>query len=137
MTLETTIQHLFDTCPEFNRTREECLCHLFCMNGNGYIWKWGQLVSKDGLLFDGITRKDHEADYKSPKTKCAKMPKEGQRRIAKTIGSHQLNSSDFDNNSTVALHTMPKNAKPDWKAAAEECKQLMRKFGIDPDKPED
>lgn len=137
MTVETTIQHLFDVCPEFNRTREDCLCHLFCMNGNGYTWKWGQLVNKDDLLFGGVTREDHETDYRTPAVRRAKMSEEGRARIAGAGRGCTLDASDFDNNSSVALHVMPPDAKPDWKAAAEECRRLMRKFGIDPDEVED
>ena len=95
----------------------------------------GQLVSRDGLLFDGVTGKDHEADYRSPKTRRAEMSEEGL-RIAKTGNLPPLSSDDFDNNDTVALHTMPEDARPDWKAAAEEYRRLMRKFGINPDEIE-
>ena len=107
------------------------------MNGNGYTWKWGQLVNKDDLLFGGVTREDHETDYRTPAVRRAKMSEEGRARIAGAGRGCTLDASDFDNNSSVALHVMPPDAKPDWKAAAEECRRLMRKFGIDPDEVED
>ena len=47
MTVETTLQEMFDRYPLMYSTREECFDHLFCMIGNSYEWKWGQLVYHD------------------------------------------------------------------------------------------
>ena len=47
MTVETTLQKMFDRYPLMYSTREECFDHLFCTIGNGYEWKWGQLVDRD------------------------------------------------------------------------------------------
>ena len=47
MTVETTVQWMFDHYPDLYSTREECFDHLFCTIGNGYEWKWGQLVYHD------------------------------------------------------------------------------------------
>jgi len=43
MTLELTIQHLFDTYPTLFKERADCLNHLFCTVGNGYEWRDGEL----------------------------------------------------------------------------------------------
>ena len=47
MTVETTVQEMFDRYPLMYSTREECFDHLFCTIGNGYEWKRGQLVYRD------------------------------------------------------------------------------------------
>lgn len=44
MTLEQTIQRMFNKTPMLFRNRDECLNHLFCVIGNEYEWINGQLV---------------------------------------------------------------------------------------------
>ena len=44
MTVELTIQHMFDTYPGLFKERADCLDHLFCAIGNGYCWENGELV---------------------------------------------------------------------------------------------
>ena len=43
MTLELTIQYMFDTYPTLFKERADCLNHLFCVIGNGYGWQDGEL----------------------------------------------------------------------------------------------
>ena len=45
MMFEKTIQAMYDNYPEFFKDRADCLNHLFCVLGNGWDWKNGQLVS--------------------------------------------------------------------------------------------
>ena len=47
MTLELTIQAMFDEQPMRFKERADCLNHLFCLVGNGYQWKNGELVEID------------------------------------------------------------------------------------------
>lgn len=47
MTLEQTIQHMFNKYPDLYQTRKDCLNHLFCVIGNGYEWFNGQLVNRE------------------------------------------------------------------------------------------
>lgn len=47
MTVETTIQRMFDNYPDLFATRKDCYNHLFCVIGNGYEWKRGQIVECD------------------------------------------------------------------------------------------
>lgn len=44
MTLELTIQEMFNKFPGLFKERSDCLDHLFCTIGNGYDWKDGELV---------------------------------------------------------------------------------------------
>lgn len=44
MTLELTIQKMFNKYPTLFKERADCLNHLFCTIGNGYEWKKGELV---------------------------------------------------------------------------------------------
>lgn len=45
MKLEETIQYLYDFYPGLYSNRKQALDQLFCVNGNGYEWVNGQLVS--------------------------------------------------------------------------------------------
>lgn len=47
MTLELTIQAMFDEYPTLFQDRVDCLNHLFCVIGNGYKWINGELVDID------------------------------------------------------------------------------------------
>lgn len=44
MTVELTIQEMFDKYPTLFKERADCLNHLFCTIGNGYHWKDGELI---------------------------------------------------------------------------------------------
>lgn len=44
MTLEQTIQAMYDEYPTLFKERADCLNHLFCTIGNGYYWENGELV---------------------------------------------------------------------------------------------
>ena len=43
MTLELTIQDMFDRYPGLFKDRSDCLNQLFCVIGNGYEWRNGEL----------------------------------------------------------------------------------------------
>lgn len=47
MRLEQTIQNVFDNFPILFDKREDVLVYIFCVFGNGYKWKNGQLLSKE------------------------------------------------------------------------------------------
>ena len=65
MTVETTLQNMFDEYPNLFSTRADCLDHLFCTIGDGYEWVHGQLV-ECGTYGDA-----DENDYLNPTTKRA------------------------------------------------------------------
>ena len=44
MTVELTIQQMFNNYPTLFKERADCLDHLFCRIGNGYTWVNGELV---------------------------------------------------------------------------------------------
>ena len=44
MTLELTIQEMFEKFPTLFKERSDCLDHLFCAIGNGYEWQNGELI---------------------------------------------------------------------------------------------
>ena len=48
MNVELTIQLMFDEYPTLFKERADCLNHLFCTIGNGYVWQNGELIEIGG-----------------------------------------------------------------------------------------
>lgn len=57
MTLELTMQAMFNEQPTLFKERADCLNHLFCTIGNGYKWV-------DGELVDGVYKKTEVRELK-------------------------------------------------------------------------
>ena len=143
MTVETTVQRMFDQYPDLFSTREECFDHLFCTIGNGYEWKWGQLVYHDRgdpNYDEEAERELHEEDYakewhvrahQSKKNIEAKRKRDSvfvRAGILKNIDEHHWYPLC---RRYSRLFTIPDDAREDWKAAVEECKKMLEKDGID------
>lgn len=47
MNVELTIQHLYEQAPTIFKDRIDALNHLFCVIGNDFAWKDGELVEND------------------------------------------------------------------------------------------
>ncbi len=132
MTVETTIQRMFDRYPDLFSDRKECLNHLFCVIGNGYEWKRGQIVEcgEDDEIEPFIIeeeKKDYEV--KHPKAEQSKE------NIARWNDRKALYPMAYEFKwyplcEFSLINEIPDDVKPDWKAAAEECKELLRKDGI-------
>lgn len=132
---------MFDRYPTMYSTREECFDQLFCTIGNGYKWKWGQLVYVDILdnADEEEVRSWHEKDYavKHPRACQSKENLDERRRhdelwirhgLMKPGGKHDWYplSKKYSR-----LFQIPSDAKPDWKDAVEECKRMLERDGID------
>lgn len=141
MTVETTVQWMFDHYPDLYSTREECFDHLFCTIGNGYAWKWGQLVYVDVLddTDEEEVRSWHEKDYAVKHSRACQSEENIKARrkhdllfvragIFKKVAEHHWYplSKKYSK-----LFTIPANAREDWKAAVDECKKMLEKAGID------
>ena len=143
MTVETTVQEMFDRYPLMYSTREECFDHLFCTIGNGYEWKWGQLVYRDRGspgYDEEYERRLNEDDYVRKRRGRARQSKkniEAKRKhdslfvragILKSVDAHSWYPLS---RRYSRLFTIPDDVKDDWKAAVEECKRMLEKDGID------
>lgn len=155
MTVETTIQRMFDEYPDLFSTRQECYDFLFCVIGNGYEWRRGQLVSCE----DESTEEAEVADYAAltaewesagikPKavqseTNIARKRKEDEelhnlkRENDLEDGLPDIGAYDPDKRHWYPIceysliKSVPPDVKPDWKAAAEECKAMLKEDGIE------
>lgn len=138
MTVETTIQWMFDNYPDLFATRKECYNHLFCTIGNGYEWKRGQIVrcDEDDEIEPFIIEAENR-DYAAQAAEhtVAKQTEENinkhdaEMEILRRAGVKEpfwYPISEFS-----LIKNIPSDIKPDWKAAVEECKELLRKDGIE------
>ena len=157
---ERTIQYCYDRYPKLFPTRQRVLDHLFCVIGNGYSWYKGEVVSDNELfiwdneleryIIDPDYTIDEEPDIIStpPKTEeeNAKDMKEWRMSLAElrhrvhpetSIEEHY---KDLENNfhkwyplskNYSLIYTVPDDVTPEWKALVEECKELLRKDGIE------
>lgn len=160
MTVETTLQKMFDEYPDLFSTRQECYNHLFCTNGNGYEWKRGQIVpceyEEDGNI--QMREEAEAADYAAltaawesagikPKavqseTNVVKRRKEDEelhnlkRENDLEDGLPDIGPYDPDRrhwypiSKYSLINNVPDDIKPDWKAAVEECKLMLADDGI-------
>lgn len=156
---ERTLQKMYDGYPQLFPTRQQALDHLFCVIGNGYEWVKGELVDCEELYYydselDELVEipfeNDNEPDIvsKSPMTddeyeiehqkwieetvdfKCAinkKLTREEALKI--TLENCHKWYPISENHSYIC--NLPDNITPEWRALAEECKELLRKDGIE------
>ena len=145
MTVETTMQKMFDEYPDLFSTRADCLDHLFCTIGDGYEWVHGQLVEC------GTYGETDENDYLNPPMKracqtdenIAKRRKENRelhdlkRENDLEDGLPDIGLYDPDKRHWYPLskhsHIMnlPDDIRDDWREAANECLKMLVKDGID------
>ena len=146
MTVEATVQKLLDSCPGLLVSREECFDLLFCVIGNGYKWKWGQLVYDDFSdegYDEEADREANEADYEiehkraEPSEECLEARKRKDELWAK---AEMLKAEDIDrqkhhwyplSKKYSKLFTVPDDVREDWKEAVEECKRMLERDGVD------
>lgn len=158
MTVETTIQKMFDEYPRVFSTRQECYNFLFCAICNGYEWKRGQIVRVANGEEDRNLQMWEEMDYADlqdtwesagikPKavqseTNIAQKRKEDEevynlfRENDLEEGLPDIGPYDQDwhhwypISEYSLINNVPKDVKPDWRAAVEECKLMLKEDGV-------
>jgi hypothetical protein len=141
MTVETTLQDMFDNYPKLFATRQECFNHLFMTVGCGYDWMFGQLV-----ISGQYNKEIHDEDYLNPKAvkaeqsiKNIKMKNKIDKELYEfnrmealeedgiDIGPYDPNKRHWSEISTSSnILNIPDDIKPDWKAAVEECMAMLK-----------
>lgn len=157
---ERTLQKMYDEYPKLYPIRQRALDHLFCTVGNGYSWYKGEVVH-DGELFiwdneneEFIIDPDYKIDEKPdiistpPKTEEEYIEEieEWRMLLAKLRHRHypempvEEHYKELEHNfhkwyplskEYSLIYTVPDDVTPEWKALVEECKELLRKDGID------
>jgi len=148
MTVETTLQDMYDNFPTLFSTRQECYDHLFCTVGNGYCWRLGQIVEDVYGLEDDEEK--HKNDYLHPKVLKAeqsldniKMKQDEDRDLYELkrlddLEDYNIDIGEYDPNKhhwyPISRHSLinqiPSDVRPDWKEAAEECIEMLKNDGI-------
>ena len=135
---------MYDGYPRLFPTRQNALNHLFCVIGNGYEWVNGELVYEDDVPYD---EEDSDIISKSPMTdeefesykknwieetvelKCSINPNVTREEALKVTleNCHKWYpiSKEFSH-----ICNLPDDITPEWKALAEECKEMLKKDGI-------
>jgi len=149
MQVETTLQQMYDFCPELFATREECYDHLFCVIGNGYRWWHGQLVNERPFVCSKREREellemnDRDYDREVPRAEQTEENVQKKQEMDEIRMNFLLKKKAEGANPDIlqkwyplsrkysALFNVPKDVKPDWAAAVEECKRMLERDGID------
>ena len=130
MRVETTLQKMYDEYPDLFATRQQCLNHLFCTIGNGYAWKWGQIVKSDDY-----DKEANENDYAKRRIRRSRQSDENSRikQDKDAIFSNRSTKKHWSklNKKYSLLYLVPDDALPDWKRLVEECKKMLEDDGID------
>lgn len=158
---ERTLQKMYDEYPKLFPVRQQALDHLFCVIGNGYSWYKGEVVSDNELfiwdnkleryIIDPDYKIDEEPDIISTPPKTEEEYKEEKKKwrmlLAKLRHCHNPETSieehykdlehDFRkwypslSKDYSLIYTVPDDVTPEWKTLVEECKEMMRKDGIE------
>lgn len=150
MRAEQELQKMFDEYPILFGTRQECLDHLFCVIGNGYVWRCGMLVKCDDNRSDAELEEEWQKnsghDFLKGRKKACQDPKLLKHKTKKN--EHYLDyeycktHSFFDEPryswyplcKYSRIYHVPEDVKPDWKELVDECKAMLKNDGIDIEK---
>lgn len=162
MTLKNTIKKMLTQYPTLFQDRAQCLCHLYCTNGNGYEWKNGQLVDKfqaeyqnepseiEKKIADSLSSQVDavELSHETMDAKCSTFLQRqliefyrierAKKNIDKLI---QPNFHDFIQTGFTfyplceyaKILNIPADVKKDWLDGAKETLALLNKYGADND----
>lgn len=130
MKAENELQIMMDFHEGLFFTRQKCLDHLFCVVGNGYEWKNGELVS--------IEKDERIERYKLKKdVKKAKPNPFTEQFYSRIEELNNLDKSEISNRwypiseKYSYICNYPDDIKPDWLNLINECKEMLEKDGIE------
>ena len=159
MTVELTLQAMFDRYPMLFKERSDCYNQLFCVLGNGYEWYNGELVSLDkdydeatlrAYLVDGKAFQHNKLSIRGVFQYYYEHSSRASEGSGKEVNFDQFPDDVFYTKPRrerwyfyypddtihylkeyVPLFNIPEDVKPDWAAAIEECKQMLREDGFE------
>lgn len=134
MRAEDQLQYMADFCLQLFPTRKHALNFLFCVLGNGFDWEDGELVDDDSKYARRYKLREpiEKAEFPNEQSwldtnKFYKELYEGEEH--KIPWEYDFEwydlAKDFAN-----LYNYPDDIKPDWKELLEECKEMLRRDGI-------
>ena len=125
MRAEDTLQFMMDFRGDTFYNRQTCLNHLFCVIGNGYEWRNGELVEVNPDTDTLLSRWQliHPVIHAEP-TETTLFTGKIKEKWNQTNKWYPL-SKEFS-----YLFNYPDDIQPDWMALIEECKEMLIKDGI-------
>lgn len=136
MNAENTIQWMMDFYPDLYPTRKHCLDQLFCAIGNGYEWVNGELIDTDPDEF--IHRYSFKEDVVRAKgsneSNWIRLQQMHQMQAQldpfhRIPDEYRFNWYPISKEFSYILN-YPEDITDSWRAALEECKQLLGADGI-------
>ena len=157
---ERTIQYCYDRSPELFSTRQRVLDHLLCVAGNGYSWYKGEIVSDNELFIWDNNLESYiiDPDYKiDDEPDIIAIPPKTEEEALEDMEKWHMSLAELrqrvDPEAPIEEHykaiennfhkwyplckygslicNVPDDVTPEWKALVEECKEMMRKDGIE------
>ena len=132
MKAENQLQYLMDFYGDLFYSRELCLDHLFCVIGNGFEWRDGELVDLDED--ERIERYELKEDIKHAE------PTSSVREIGlmkETMLKYRTKNKEEKEDKWYPISeeysyicNYPRDIKEDWLALIEECKGYLERDGI-------
>lgn len=156
MTLENTIQAMYDNNPSMFKERSDCLDYLFCTIGNGYEWLNGQLVSYENedhdqpvnplwngkafqynlqTLYDDAVQAAHDNDMKlmvppNPELKNKYHYNDRKERWYFAMNKAQAPAIDPLCKEYAPIWNFPEDIATDWWDGIMECADMLLADGI-------
>ena len=144
MRAEDTLQFMMDFHGDLYHSRKDCLNQLFCVIGNGYEWKNGELVEMEPDTKELLSRWKlvRPITHAEPTETCRQMGKlEEQLRAIRTkakplapeIEKYHSKGGYPLSRAFSYLFQFPEEIKPDREKLRQECWELLKSDGLDPD----
>ena len=136
MTLEKTIQNMFNNSPILFQERKECLNHLFCVIGNGYEWYNGELIDVNYIKY----KNPEDDDYEIVSIYNPDIILKGENIAKQTISSDEYDilKNEFGDFEWYGVHKgysylidYPSNITDDWMNGIIETRKLLLQDRID------
>lgn len=154
MTVERTLQGMYDNFPGLFKERADCYNQLFCTVGNGYEWIDGELIDVCAPNTPRHPLKDGKA-HQYCKLSLRQQAEYYLRRAAERKGEPYVRDEEYLSGipddryhlqpraqrwyfyqgdmcrDFAYLFNYPDDIKPDWKAAIEECRMMLLEDGYE------
>ena len=141
---EDTLEFMMDFHGDLYHSRKDCLNQLFWVIGNGYEWENGELVEMEPDTKELLSRWKlvRPITHAEPTEICRQMGKlEEQLRairakakpLAPEIEKYHSRGWYPLSRAFSYLFQFPEEIKPDWEKLRQECWELLKSDGLDPD----
>lgn len=144
MRAEDTLQFMMDFHSTLYHSRKDCLNQLFCVIGNGYEWINGELVEMEPDTKEILSRWKlvKPIEHAEPTEICKEMGKLDEqlkairakaKPLAPEIEKYHSKGWYPLSRRFSYLFNYPQDIKPDWEKLRQECWEMLKNDGLEPD----